>query len=80
MGIVIIPRDKKAMKEFVGKTKAWIEGFVEGQLYEKGEFEKILDDFDFGKYLETDEDLDERYYGIDLTNMLKELKLRLRDK
>lgn len=38
---------------------------------------KKIEGFDFGEYLEPDEDLDERYYGIHLTNMLKELKKEL---
>ena len=36
MGIAIIPKDKKAMKGFVGKTREWIEGFTEGVSYVLG--------------------------------------------
>jgi len=33
MGIAIIPKDKEAMKKFVGKTREWIDGFVAGHRY-----------------------------------------------
>ena len=44
MGIAIIPKDKEAMKKFVGKTREWIAGFLDGHRYVTNEIDFKLKD------------------------------------
>lgn len=59
---------------YIGSEEYNIKSMLRKTLQQRNaEVKQTIEEFDFGKYLEPDEDLEERYYGIDLTNMLKEL-------